>query len=151
MNKITCDDLEFEDKEAAIKFITDNKIELYIDELDIILCYQSKGEDITSNWYDITTQTALYFQSNLIDEITSKNLLLVFCSSNEIDIDTKNKIQSDTYCCRKIARSNVVNTEENIKELIFYQTNQPENKVSISLKELIRKNHPDVFKLMALK
>jgi hypothetical protein len=151
MNKITCDDLEFEDKDAAIKFIADNKIELYIDELDIILCYQSNSEDISSNWYEITTQTALYFQSNLTDEITSKNLLLVFCSSNEIDIETKKKIQSDTYCCRKIARSNVVNAEKSIKELILYQINQSEGKESISLKELIRKNHPDVFELMALK
>jgi len=151
MNKITCDDLEFEDKDTVIKFITDNKIELYVDELDVILCYQSNSEDIRSNWYDITTQTALYFQSNLIDEIMSKNLLLVFCSSNEIDIETKKKIQSDTYCCRKIARSNVVNAEESIKELILYQTNQSESKESISLKELIRKNHPDVFELMALK
>lgn len=151
MNKITCDYLEFEDKDAAIKFIAANQIELYIDELDIILCYQSNSENINANWYKITTQAALYFQSNLIDEITSKNLLLVFCSSNEIDIETKKKIQSDTYCCRKIARSNVKNTEESIKDLILYQTNQSESKESISLKELIKKDHPDVFELMALK
>jgi hypothetical protein len=151
MNKITYDYLSFDDKEAAAQFITDNKIEIYIDELDIILCYQSNSEDISSNWYDITTQAALYFQSNLVDEIMSKNLLLVFCSSNEIDIETKKKIQSDVYCCRKIARSNVVNAGESIKELILYQTTQSEIKASISLKELIRKNHPDVFKLMALK
>lgn len=151
MNKISCEDLDFDDKETAIKFITDNKIEIYIDEFDIILCYQSKSEDIRSNWYDITTQAALYFQSNLIDEITSKNLLLVFCSSHEIDIDTKKKIQSDTYCCRKIARSNVVDIEESIKELILFKTNQSETIVSKSLKELIRNDHPDVFNLMALK
>lgn len=151
MNKITCDDLEFEDKEEAIKFIEENEIELFLDELDIILSYRSSSEKISANWSEITTQTALHFQANLIDEITSKNLLLVFCSSNGIDIETKKKIQSDTYCCRKIARSNVVDAEKSIKELILYQINQSEGKESISLKELIRKNHPDVFELMALK
>jgi hypothetical protein len=151
MNKIMCEALDFEDEEAATKFVTNNKIDLYLDELDVILCYQSQSEDISSNWYEITTQAALYFQSNLIDEIMSKNLLLVFCSSNDIDIDTKNKIQSDTYCCRKIVRSNVENAEKSIKELVLYQTRQSGDKKSISLKELIRNNHPDVFELMALK
>ena len=108
------------------------------------------SEGIKKNWNDITTRTALDFQSNLIDQVTSRNLLLVFCSNEEIYIDTKKEIQSDTYCCRKIARSNVENLESSIKELIFYGTKNEEEVNKSSLKEIIEKEHPEVFQLMVM-
>ncbi|WP_273859902.1 ABC-three component system middle component 1 [Photobacterium sp. GSS17] len=151
MNNIDYSSLDFEDKDAAKSFIIDNDILLFSDEGDIILCYQSNSENIKCNWSDITTQTALYFQSNLLDEVSASNLLLVFCSTDEIDIETRKKIQSDTYCCRKIARSNVSDIESSIKELVFYNTKNERKVSSLSLIELIKKKHPEVFDLMAVK
>lgn len=150
MNNITWNELQFDDTEAAEKFIVQNGIKLFIDDGDVIICYQSSAENITSTWNDITTKTALDFQSNLIDQITSRNLLLVFCANDEIDVDTKKKIQSDTYCCRKIARSNVKDLETSIRELVFYDTESKKEVKTSPLKEIIEKNHPEVFQLMAL-
>lgn len=150
MNNITSDDLQFDDIETANKFIIENEIKLFSDDGDIIICYQSSAANIASNWNDITTKTALDFQSNLIDQITSKNLLLVFCAHDEIDIDTKKKIQLDTYCCRKITRSNVVDLEKSIKELVFYRVKNDQEITSTPLKKIIEQKHPEVFQLMAM-
>ncbi|MEZ8513837.1 hypothetical protein AB6D22_23610 [Vibrio splendidus] len=150
MNSINCEDLQFDDMSSAVKFVSENEIKIFSDEGDLILCYMDSSEGIKKNWNDITTKTALDFQSNLVDQVTSRNLLLVFCSNEEIDIDTKKEIQSDTYCCRKIARSNVENLESSIKELIFYGTEKEEEVNKSSLIEIIEKKHPEVFQLMAM-
>ncbi|HAG52388.1 MAG TPA: hypothetical protein DCL21_01215 [Alphaproteobacteria bacterium] len=151
MNKIDYSSLDFEDKDAAESYILENDIILFSDAGDIIICYRSNAENISRNWNDITTKTALYFQSNLLDEISASNLLLVFCSTDEIDINTRKKIQSDTYCCRKIARSNVGDIESSIKDLVFYNTDNERKVSSLSLIDLIEKKHPDVFNLMDVK
>ncbi|HIF8869576.1 TPA: hypothetical protein ACX6DV_003557, partial [Vibrio cholerae] len=96
-----------------------------------------------------TSKTALYFQSNLIDETAANNLLLVFCAKDEIDIETRKKIQSDTYCCRKIARSNVSDVESSIKDLVFYNADNTQKISSLSLIDLIAERHPEVYELMA--
>lgn len=120
MNSINCNELQFDDLSSAVRFVLENNITIFLDEGDLILCYMDSSEGIKSNWNDISTRMALDFQSNLVDEVISRNLLLVFCSTEEIDIDTRKKIQLDTYCCRKIARSKVENLENSIKDLIFY-------------------------------
>lgn len=150
MNSINCKDLLFDDMPSAEKFILENEIEIFSDEGDLILCYMNSPEGIKKNWNDITTRTALDFQSNLIDQVISRNLLLVFCSTEEIDIDIKKEIQSDTYCCRKIARSKVEDLESSIKDLIFYGTEKKEEVKKSSLKEIIEKEHNEVFQLMAI-
>lgn len=150
MNRITYKDLKFDDYKIVNDFIIKYKIELFLDADDIIICYQSSALEITNSWNDIVTETAYYFQSNLVDEIMSKNLLLVFCAYNDIDINIKKEIQSDTYCCRKIVRSNVKNLESSIKELIFYDTVQVVVTKTSSLKYLIHEKHPEVFILLGL-
>ncbi|MUI53378.1 hypothetical protein [Aliivibrio fischeri] len=150
MNSINCKDLQFDDMPSAEKFILESEIKIFSDEGDLILCYMNSPEDIKRNWNDITTRTALDFQSNLIDQVISRNLLLVFCSTEEIDVDTKKEIQSDTYCCRKIARSKVEDLERSIKDLIFYGTEKKEDVKKSSLKNIIEKEHNDVFQLMAI-
>ncbi|HIF9276603.1 TPA: ABC-three component system middle component 1 [Photobacterium damselae] len=149
MNNIDYNSLSFEDKDAAENYIKENDIILFSDEGDIIICYKSNSENISQNWSDITSKTALYFQSNLLDEISASNLLLVFCATDEIDIETRKKIQSDTYCCRKIARSNVNDVETSIKDLVFYHTDNTKTISSLSLIDLIKTKHPEVYKLMA--
>jgi hypothetical protein len=148
MNSINCEDLNFDDMPAAEKFVLENEIKIFSDEGDLILCYMDSSEGIKNNWNDITTRTALDFQSNLTDQVISRNLLLVFCSTEEIDIDTKKEIQSDTYCCRKIARSKVENLESSIKDLIFYGTEKKEEVKKSTLKEIIEKEHHEVFQLI---
>ncbi|ELC9522629.1 hypothetical protein RJY08_004116 [Vibrio alginolyticus] len=149
MNNIDYSSLSFEDVDAAENYIKENDIILFSDEDDIIICYQSNSENISRKWSDITSKTALYFQSNLVDEISASNLLLVFCATDEIDIETRKKIQSDTYCCRKIARSNVSDIESSIKDLVFYNTDNTQKISSLSLIDLIEKKHPEVYELMA--
>ena len=149
MNNIDVNSLIFEDAEAAKNYIEENEIILFSDEEDIIICYQSNSENIKDKWTDITSKTALYFQSNLLDETSANNLLLVFCAKDEIDIETRKKIQSDTYCCRKIARSNVSDVESSIKDLVFYNVDNTQKISSTSLIELIAERHPEVYELMA--
>lgn len=152
MNSIICEELkfklDFDDIDSALKFVKENNITIFSDEGDLILCYLDSSEGIKKKWTDITTKAALDFQSNLVDQIISRNLLLVFCSHEEIDIVTKKEIQSDTYCCRKIVRSGVDNLEHSIKELIFYGIEKEEETKDISLKEVIEKEHYDVFQMM---
>ncbi|HDY8172461.1 ABC-three component system middle component 1 [Vibrio vulnificus] len=149
MNKIDVNSLIFEDEDAAKNYIEENGIILFSDEEDIIICYQSNFDNIKDKWSDITSKTALYFQSNLIDETAANNLLLVFCAKDEIDIETRKKIQSDTYCCRKIARSNVSDVESSIKDLVFYNVDNTQKISSLSLIDLIAERHPEVYELMA--
>jgi hypothetical protein len=150
MHKITCDDLSFEDKDSADKFIRDNNIILFSEDGDIFICYESTAIDISKEWYDITTKTALYFQSNLLDETMSRNLLLVFFSNDDIDINIKKTIQSDIYCCRKIVKSNVKDIEFTIKELIFHSDIITSETKNHSLKEFLTTKHKDILELVSL-
>ncbi|EGU9030329.1 hypothetical protein GA076_18890 [Vibrio parahaemolyticus] len=148
MNSITCDDLDFEEIGDAKKFIEKNHIRLFIDEGDVILCYESTSEDLESNWEKISMKTALYFQSNLIDEVLARNLILVFLTKNEVDISVKKRIQSDTYCCRKIVRSNVISIENSIKDLMLFNIEGQNTAEVESLIDLIKIEHPEVFQLI---
>lgn len=148
MHRITYDDLTFDDKNSAIEFIEDNKIELFYEYGDIFICYNSSSSKIDNKWYEITTKTALYFQSNLLDETLSKNLLLVFFSADDIDINIKKTIQSDIYCCRKIVKSNVINIEDTIKELVFFSAKIKSESKSTSLNDFLMNKHSDVLTLV---
>lgn len=149
MINITCDDLEFDDIISARDFINEHSIKLFMDDGDIILCYESTAENIESQWEKVSTKTALYFQSNLIDEVIARNLILVYLSKDEITISVKKKIQLDTYCCRKIVRSGVNNLDDSIKELMLFNTEQLSKPEVASLRDLIQNKHPEVFELIS--
>ena len=151
MNKITNDDLKFEDVDEVNKFVSKHNIILFQDDDDVIICYQSSSEKIRELWVSIVADVAYYFQSNLIDEVLSKNLLLVFCANDHIDINTKKEIQSNTYCCRKIARSNVSDLERTIKDLVFFDMADQRIVITSSLSALIKEKHPEVFNLLSIK
>ncbi|MEZ8606665.1 ABC-three component system middle component 1 [Vibrio sp. 10N.239.311.G01] len=153
MRKINCNELDFVDQESAIKFVERNEIEVFSDDgdIDIALCYRSTKEQIKSNWKDISLQTALYFQSNLKDEVIGRNMILVYMSQGDLDINVKKEIQSNTYCCRKIVRCNVDETESEINELMLNNINGIYKEKHYNLKELIRINHPEVFSLIGEK
>ncbi|MBS9921947.1 ABC-three component system middle component 1 [Vibrio alginolyticus] len=148
MRNINCNDLEFDNLHSAISFIENNNIKLFYDEGDVILCYQSNESDITENWKDISMKTALYFQANLKDEIIGRNILLVFLSKDSVDINIKKSIQSNTYCCRKIVRSNVENIEKTINELMLKDISENKKKKKTNLKSFIRNSHHEVFNLI---
>ncbi|NMP28532.1 hypothetical protein GW590_16845 [Rahnella sp. SAP-1] len=151
MNKITNNDLKFEDVDEANKFVSKYNIILFQDDDDVIICYQSSSEKIRELWGSVVEDLAYYFQSNLIDDILSRNLLLVFCANDDIDINTKKEIQSNTYCCRKIARSKVSDLEGAIKDLIFFDTTIQGVVNTSSLSILIKERHPEVFNLLSVK
>ena len=149
MNKIECEILKFEDSESAILFIENNNIQLYMDSNDIILCYEGTEGDIRDNWFEITSQLALQFQSNLVDDVLANNLLLVFCTKDNLDIELKKEIQSNTYGFRKLVRSNVKNITDSIRELIFYEIEAPKKNDSIPLSDIIKTKYPDIFHLLS--
>ena len=153
MNRITISNLKFENVEEANNFVLKYNIILFQDDDDVIICYQSSSENIRDGWKSIVEDLAYYFQSNLIDSIVSRNLLLVFCANedDDIDINTKKEIQSNTYCCRKLARSNVSNLEGTIKDLIFFDTTVQRISNTSSLSFLIKERYPEIFKLLSLK
>lgn len=150
MRKISCDELDFFDQESANKFIDMNEIEIFSDDgdIDVALCYRATQEKIILNWKDISLQAALYFQSNLKDEVIGRNMVLVYMSQGDLDISVKKEIQSNTYCCRKIVRCNVDNTEAEINELMLKNVNGNYEEKHYNLKELIRVKYPEVFDLI---
>lgn len=148
MIRITYKDLSFEKEDEAKDLIEKYDLVLFKDVDDVIVCYYSTGDIIENLWGELLTEMALCFQANLEDEILSKNLLLVFCASDNVNIDLKKEIQSDTYCCRKIVRSNVSDVDKSIKELVFYNVEKVTIPGASSLKEILEKKHPEVFKMM---
>ncbi|MEZ9048097.1 ABC-three component system middle component 1 [Vibrio sp. 10N.247.311.64] len=148
MINITCDDLVFDDVISAKDFVNEHSIKLFMDDGDIILCYESTADNIENQWEKVSTKTALYFQSNLIDEVIARNLILVYLSKDEINIGVKKTIQLDTYCCRKIVRSGINNLDDSIKELMLFNTEQLSKPEVVSLRELIKIKHPEVFELI---
>lgn len=148
MNRITYEDLSFENQIEAKNVIEKHKLILFQDIDDVIICYHSTSEVISKRWNQLLTEIALYFQANLDDEILSRNLLLVFCCSDYINVELKKEIQSDTYCCRKIVRSNITSIDAAIKDLLFLNIDKIVKKESLSLKKFIENNHPEVFEML---
>ena len=148
MIRITYKDISFEREDEAKNLIEKYNLILFKDVDDVIVCYYSTGDIIESLWDELLTELALSFQANLEDEILSKNLLLVFCASDTVNIDLKKEIQSDTYCCRKIVRSNVGDVDKSIKELDFYNVEKVTVPGATSLKEILEKKHPEVIEMM---
>lgn len=148
MIRITYNDLSFERKDEAEFVVGKYDLILFKDNDDVIICYYSTADVIEALWSDLLAEMALYFQANLEDEILAKNLLLVFCSSDNVNIDVKKEIQSDTYCCRKIVRSNVSDVDKSIKELVLYNVERATTSETISLRKILEKEHPEVFNMM---
>lgn len=58
-------------------------------------------EYIENNWYSITSNIALYFQSKLKVEVEMYNIYIIFFTSDIVPKEIKYKIEQDKFCCRK--------------------------------------------------
>ncbi|WP_349886339.1 ABC-three component system middle component 1 [Pantoea ananatis] len=148
MISITYENLSFEREKDAKYVILKYGLILFKDDDDIIICYGSTSENIKDKWVNILSEIAFNFQANLLDEIQSKNLLLVFCAKDSVSVDLKKEIQSDTYCCRKVVRSNVSDIKEDIKSLILYNVKTIMTPDSKSLIDIIKEKHHVVYEMI---
>ncbi len=119
---------------------------------DNIICFKSfnKKDDFIEEWQDIQASVAGNIQANLgelgLNESLAWNIYIIFIINFGFDKNLKNKIESNTFCCKKyiVEVDNIDNDSEienKIKESIalFAEFDFGNGQVSSSSDDIIKK------------
>ena len=148
LTKFNIKDIDILDEGDMNKFMSIFNIECYREDDEIhapiIMVYNSNSEDIKNRWEEIINSCAYLFQANINEEFIRRNMVMFFLSIDEINLNIRNVIQKNTYCCRKIVLDNVPNIDSAIRSYYLFGENVSV-KVSDDSKliELIKSEHKD--------
>ncbi|MVX67094.1 hypothetical protein GKZ28_25925 [Clostridium chromiireducens] len=89
-----------------------NSLPIYIFSIEL-----DKENDLENIWEKVNNDIALYFQSEIENEVSRWNIYIFFLVKGNVRPIIKYKIEQDKYCARKIVLDNYMH-QENISECI---------------------------------